>query len=556
MPGCSNKSVHRMLIRIPPISATSGTRRALSGALLGKWAALSFLTMLLVPVRPAFPSFSETASAVAATSPPAASAPENPSFRYDSRLDLTAGEPERFRGEFKAEYPKDPFAGAVDGAPSFLLQRGEYGASRYGLTAEMGDIRIRQTLNTAQEISGRGGRFGFLTGSSGNSAKFETFAAAGAHGNSHDDMLVGATGELSLLGESARFKTIFLSGRQSLDREGRWPDSGAKKGDVLGLVAVFNPFDGRVSAEAEIDYSVFDGNTSDDSSAVHDSACRLKLGGGWGRSRYTALYERTGPQYRLMGNRGPARDSEGVSLGVATSLELHAFDFKLSRYNDNTEKSDLHPRLYRYEGFVDYRFRGFKAVPLALQYRKTFIDSTNEPLGYLPKEVEEDAVSGRMNYLAGKWDLGLRGTLSQRTDKLRQQREAATHTIGFLPRFVAGALKVTPDFSVKRVIEFPANLRTDHYAVDLGLNGTLLESRLNYEVKGGFKRETTSISGSGKQVIGAKVKAAYPLARFFKWSRSSTLGIKGEYKGIDNRSYDRRESDFSLLISLDGGKFL
>ena len=510
------------------------------------------LALLLVPARPAFPSFSQAVPPATSKSAPAAAAPDDP---LSLRVELPGG-PERFRSEFKAEYPKELWSGDLDGAPSYLLQRGEYGGSGFGVFAEMGDIRINQTLNTVQEISGRGGRFGFLTGSSGNSARFETFAAAGANGDSHDHTLVGATGELSLMGDSARFKTIFLSGRQSLDTEGRWPDSGAKKGDVLGLVAVFNPFDGRVSAEAEVDYSVFDGNTADANAAVHDSAYRLKLGGGWGRSRYTALYERTGPQYRLMSGQGPARDSEGVSLGVATSLQQHALDFKLSRYNNNTENDELYPRLYRYEGFVDYRFKGFKAVPLALQYRKTFIDSTKEPLGYLPKEVEEDAVSGEMNLLAGKWDLGVRGTLSQRTDKLRQQRETATHLVGFRPKFVAGQVKVAPDFSVKRVTQFPSNLRTDHYAVDLGLNGSLMESRLDYEVKGGFKRETTGVPGTGRQVIGAKVKAAYPLSRFFKWSRASSLGIKGEYKGVDNRAYDRRESDFSLLISLDGGKFM
>lgn len=545
-----------MLIRLLPISATSGARRAHFEALLCKWGVLSLLAMLLVPVSPAFPSFPETPPPVTAMRAPAAVAPVDQPLLYDARVDLVSGEPERFRGEFKAQYPSDPFGVVVDGAPSSFLQRGEYGGSGFGLFAEMGDLRIGQTLNTAQEISGRGGRFGFLTGSSGNRARFETFAAGAAGGGSQDDMLVGATGELSLLGESARFKTIYLSGRQSLDRDGRWPDTGAKRGDVLGLVAVFAPFDGKVSAEAEIDYSVFDGNTADAHSAVRDSACRLKLGGGWGRSRYTALYERTGAQYRLMGNRGPARDSEGVSLGVATSVLLHAFDFKLSRYNNNTDKSELYPRLYRYEGFVDYRFSGFKGVPLALQYKKTLIDSANEPLGYLPKEVEEDAVSGQMNYLAGKWDLGLRGVLSQRTNKLYRQRETATHTLGFLPRFNAGPVKVTPDFSVKRVTEFASHLRTDHYAVDLGLNGSLLESRLDYEVKGGFKRETTGVARTGRQVVGAKVKAAYPLARFFKWSSNPSLGIKGEYKGIDNRSYDRRESDFSLLISLDGGKFL
>ena len=474
-----------------------------------------------------------------------------PGLALEAPLPVSPG----FRSEFRAEYPKEPWNGVQQTRPSFLLQRGEFGGSGYRFFAEMGDLQLKQTRNTLQQVQGRGGRFSFLTGGSGSRATFETFAASGTHGPGPDDTLVGATGELLLLDESARFKTIFLSGRKSLDKEGRWPTAGARKGDVVGIVAHLEPFGGKLSAEAEYDYSVYDGNTSDLTSALHDSAYRFKLSGGWGPSRYTALYERTGPRYRLMSD-APPRDREGGSLGVETALAAHAFDLKLSRYNDNVESDPLSPRLYRYEGVFDYRFKGFEMLPLALQYRKTFIDSSNEPSGYLSREAAEEAVSGELNYLAGRWSLGLRGGLSQRCDRLRQQKELSSASVGFLPRFSAGSFTVTPDLSLKRVTDFTVSQRTDQYALNLGVTGTLLEQRLDYELKGGFKRESTGVPGTGREIVGAKVKAAYPLPQLFKWSRPPSLGIKGEYNGINNLTEDRRDSDFSLLISLDGGSFL
>ncbi|BCG45530.1 hypothetical protein GEOBRER4_n0287 [Citrifermentans bremense] len=525
---------------------------------LGCFAACFVLSLaaLLAPARQASSSYLELPAAPAASASQTA-APAAPVEAAGFHLlpAQKAAETARFRSQFRAEYPNEPWSALGDVTPSFVLQQGEYGGRGYGVLAEMGDIRIKQTPNTLNEAAGRGGRFALLTGNSGNRAKLETFAASGVPGASQDDLLVGATGELSLMSDSARLKTIFLSGRRALDGEGRWP-SGAKKGDVLGLVAAIDPFGGRLAAEAELDYSSYDGDTADETAATRDSARRLKFGGEWGGSRYSALYERTGPRYRLLAGDGPERDSEGVAFGLGHSFELHSFDVKLSRYNDNTEKNDLSPRLYRYEGLVDYHFRGASKLPLSLQYRKRFIDSTKEPLGYLPREVEEDAVSGKLNLLAGGWDLGLRGGVSQRTDKLRRQRESSTQSVGFLPKFTAAGVTVLPDLSLKRVMDYSNSQRTDQYSVNLGLNGTLLEKRLGYEVKGGYKEERTGATGTGKQVVGAKVKAAYPLARFFKWLRPPTLGVKGEFKEINDRAADSRESDFSLLISLDGGTFM
>lgn len=530
-----------MLVTNAPKSAALDERKAPAGAfrVLLRFA-LILCTLAALPALASYPE------------PEGALSPLPLQLQSKELFGPPAPEAAASRSEFKVEYPKDPVQGAP--APSFLLQKGEYGWGGFNLFAEMGDIRIKETRNTVQEAKGRGGRFQFLTGNAGNSAKFETFAAAGAHGGSPDDMLVGATGELALR-QNARFKTIFLSGRESLDKEGRWPDAGSRRGDVLGFVAQMEPFRGAV-AEAEYDYSVFDKDTSDENSPVHDSACRVKLGGGFGVSRYTALYERTGPRYRLMTGGGPERDTEGVSLGVETALSLHAFDVKLSRYNDNTDKNDLYPRLYRYQGAIEYRFLGLKSLPLALQYKKTFIDSTREPLGYLPKEAEEEAVSGQVHYLAGKWDLGVRGGLAQRSDRLSSRRESSTTTFGFLPRYAAGSFTLAPDFSLKKTRDFANAVDTDQYSVNLGLSGSLLEKKLDYELKGGYRKEVTGTPGTGKESVGAKVKAGYPLARLFKWSGQPVLGVRGEYKESSTRIDDRRESDFSLLISLDGATFL
>lgn len=458
-----------------------------------------------------------------------------------------------FSSEFQAEYPATPWDPDRQGKPSFVLQRGEYGGSGFKLRAEMGDLRLAETGNTLQEAWGRGGRFSLLSGSAANRVVFRTFAASGDRPGP-EDSLVGATGELSLLGDSARFKTIFVSGRRSLDREGRWPTAGAKRGDVVGFVARLEPIREKLAAEVEYDYSTYDANTADSGSALRDSACRVKVTGDVGGNRYAALYERTGPRYRLMGD-GPERDREGGSIGIGRAFDSHDLDVRLSRYNNNTEGDPLNPRLYRYEGVVDYKFKGFKTLPLALQYRKTLIDSKQEPAGYQPKDLDEDAVSGQVNYLAGRWDLGLRGGVTQRTDRLRQQRDLATTSVGFFPRFSAGSFTLFPDLFIKRTSDYAADQRTNQYAVSFGATGNLLEKRLDYEVKGGFKKESSG-AGNGREVLGAKVKALYPLAGLFRWTRQPSLGIKGEYNGINNLTEDRRQNDFSLLISLDGGSFL
>lgn len=506
-------------------------------------AAMLSLT-LAEPARPLAATVPEVPSAAAGPAPALLQAPppeEPPQITSHLYSSPSAAREGRWKTEFQ------------DGAA--LKQRGVYSANGLSLLAEMGEISISETPNTVHGLSGKGGRLAVSTGNGGNALRLQTFASSGVGGSGSGGMLVGATGEISLLSDAARFKTILFSGRESLQQGVQRLTPGEKRGDVVGVVATVEPFKGRLAAEAELDFSIFDRDTADDVDAIRDSALRLQLVGELGRYRYKALYERTGPEYRLFGAKGPKRDSEGVSLGVETSLGVHGFDVKLSRYHNNTRDEELKPRLYRYEGLLDYTFRAIDELPLGLRYKKTFVDSAQEPAGYLPRKSEEDAVAGKVNYLRGKWDLGLLASYSQRTDLIRDEREATSTTFSFLPKYAAGELTVTPDFSLQRSVDIPASQRTARYAVGVGISGSALEKRLDYQLNGAFKKELAA-TGYRKETVGANVKAAYPFLTLFRKNWQPSLGISGEYSGITDPAALRRENAFTLLFSVEGKSLL
>lgn len=440
------------------------------------------------------------------------------------------------------------FALQLDKRSDLLQQGDDY--RRFGVEAETGDIEITDIPGAVQSPNRSGGRVVLQPKGVWNGVRMETFATTNNSGTGYDSSVVGATGEISSVGKALTLKTLYLSGREALDP---WPLlSNRRKGEVLGLFATVDPFGGKLAAEAEVGFSSFDVSTADDVSAVSDSACHVKFFGRSGGSRYSALYERIGPQYRVVGARVPKRDSEGVSLALATESPLHALDLKVSRYNDNVGNSVLYPRLYKYEGIFDYTFKGVKSLPLGLRYRKTITDSDREPAGWSEQKKDEDAFSGRLRYLSGRWDLGMEATYSQRSDGVRGELDSTATGLSLSPKFSAWGLNVAPEFAMKRSKDFVNSVDGDEYAVNLGINGKALEKKLDYEVRGGYKKEWTNLPDDGRDTLTARVKAAYPLI-FLGNRRRPVIGIKGEYTGVVNQATsDRRSNAVSLLFSIEG----
>ena len=204
---------------------------------------------------------------------------------------------------------------------------------------------------------------------------------------------------------------------------------------------------------------------------------------------------------------------------------------------------------------VDYSFKGLQTLPFGIQYRKVLLESAREPDGFEPRETDTESVSGRLNGLTGGWDLGLQVSYFQRSERIRDQREAAGGMLSFVPKFTAPHVAVAPDFSLKRSTYFPIRLCTEEYAVGLGINGRL-HGKLDYQLRGGFKRERTDLPASGKETLGANLSAGYQFVKLFKGSRQPSLGIKGEYIGISEQASPRRNTTFSLLVFIDNESVL
>jgi hypothetical protein len=433
--------------------------------------------------------------------------------------------------------------------PEYILQRGKFSQNGLSLLAEIGDITITETQNTAQSVSRRGGRFVLQMGNSSNAIRLQAIAASGAWERSSESLMSGMSGELSLLTESIRFKTIYLKNREPLI-------SGAvNKGDVIGFLVVLEPFKRKLVVETEADLARFDSGATDNALPVQDWAYRIKTGGALGVVRYTALHERTGPDYRLLAGTGPRRDTEGITLDIEHNFQFHILDLKFARYHDNVNGNATYPRLYSYEGTIDYTFKGIRALLLGLQYRKTLIDSTREPRGYTAKETDEDAISGRINYLVKKWDLGLKMGYSQRTNVFKNTPELSVGSVVVSPKFTEDNITVMPVFSVSRSKHLTSNIQKNVYAINIDVKGNIIDKKLNYEASNWFSKERISVSRD-KEAAGIKLKFVYKFDRVFNNFFHTTIGARGEYRRTSDQALSLIKNDYNLMLYIDSGKGL
>lgn len=475
----------------------------------------------------------------------------NPLLLATGNPAVPGGDPTRWKTEVAATARPNQ---VWDPSPEFLRLRGEYDLERFSFKTELGDISIDETPYLAHDLSRRGARVWLQAGGGPAVARLSTFAGTGVNAAGTNGVLVGATGELSLLSDLARFKTVFLSGREALDPASR--TSGERRGESLGFLATLEPFKGKLAAEAEVDFSQVDPNTHASEQGQTDMAYRVKVGGALSNYRYSALYTFTGPQYRVVSGSGPQPNNAGVALTMGADFQVHALDLNLSRYNDNTGDSDLHPTLYRQEGVLGYTFKGIKSLPFGLQYKKTLLTSAREPEGVAPRDIDTDALTSRVNYLVKNWDFGLSWNFQQQTDRLRDARESIAHTVRFAPKYQGKGFSVAPDFSLRRSRDFVAAVDKDTYAVNLDLKGSLLTNRFGYEMKSGYSKDVASVPSAASESFGTRIKLGCDVSKIRKNPILASIGIKGEYNRTIPGDTTAGRSDYTVMVVLDSAKNL
>ncbi len=440
----------------------------------------------------------------------------------------------------------------------YLLQ-GKYSSDEFQLLTGIGDIQINETKNTVQGLARRGGRFSLqykdfnLSAFVVNSKQVFGFRnvrdGIGIDG-SLDDHIMGVSAEAGFFDNKVSFKTIYVTGGEEGSSFGIFTEGGGNKGDALGIVLKTDFFEQKLTTEAELDFSEFDADTSDEFSSESDSAYKLKAGGYSGNYSYEALYEYMGPDYEVIGNQGLPKNREGFTFNGGANFQIHSVNLSFSRYNDNVKKDDLYPRLYTYPGMIDYSFNKFQSLPMGLSYQKSIIDSTMETELTLPVRTDSDTFSGRINYMKDKWNLGLQTSHSIQDDREDTGNDTATTTYTFTSSYSLEHFSISPGFSFNRSKYRLQGTRTDIYTANLDIRGDALKGNLTYGVAGTYNRTKSSDGSTELDTINTNFEVAYLLGKKLLDFLNPTAGIRGLYRKANDSVYGTENDEFTLLLVL------
>ena len=440
---------------------------------------------------------------------------------------------------------------------NYLFQ-GRYTGNRFGFLAETGDVLINETSNTVQGLARRGGDLVFQSKDLHLQLRTfvvkseQVFGFKGGPGieGSTDDHILGISGDLGLFSEKARLRAIYVKGGEENNSFGISTTGGEKRGDVLGLLFMTDFFKQKLLTEAEVDFSRFDADTSDEFPRGHDKAYSLKIGGASGIYTYEGFYEYMGPNYEVIGNPYLQKNQEGYTLKAGVNHPIHIVNLSFSQYNDNVNKDDLFPRIYTYQGMADYTFNKFQNLPMGLSYQKTRLASRWEPPETLPIKTDTDTMTGRINYIKQPWNLGFSTSYSLQNDLTEATNDTTFVTLAFTPALTLEkpSLIISPSYSFTRILYRLINVYTDTNTATLDLRGDVFDKKLSYGFGGTYTLSKANDDSSNQDTLSTNFNVLYLLVKNFWGFLNPSVGIRGLYNRINDRILDQTTNEFALFL--------
>ncbi|NWF93650.1 MAG: hypothetical protein HXY46_12080 [Syntrophaceae bacterium] len=438
---------------------------------------------------------------------------------------------------------------------NYLFQ-GKYNGNRLNFLSEIGDVQINETPNTVQGLARRGGNLVFQ--SKDLHLQLRTFAVRseqvigfkgglGIEGTK-DDHIMGFSGDVGLISDKVRFRTIYITGGEESGSFGISTTGGEKRGDVLGFLLTTDFLKQRLTTEAELDFSRFDADTKDEFSREEDKAYRLKVGGVSGNYTYEGFYEYMGPDYEVIGNQGLQKNREGFTLKTGASFPIHSINLSFSRYNDNVENDDLYPVTYTTQGTVDYSLNKIKALPIGLSYQKSRIETKDEPLETLPIETDTDTVTGKINYIKGPWNLGFSTSYSLQNDRTSQDNDTTTVTYTLTPTYTQEHFSLSPSFSLNRTRNHLTRVYTDTYTTALDLRGDIFRKKLTYGLAGTYNIIRASDDTTKQDTLSTNFNISYLLFKNLWGFLNPSIGIRGLYNRTNDKVLGQTTNELALFL--------
>jgi hypothetical protein len=434
---------------------------------------------------------------------------------------------------------------------------GTYSKENFRFRTNIGDIQVNETPNTVFNLARKGGIFIFesdayqLNVFSLQSA--QVFGLKGGTGieGTVDGHILGVSGGLKLLDKKVEFRTIYVTGQESGNSFGISTIPGARKGDVTGFVMTSDFFENKLRTEFELDLSKFDPDISDEFKARSDKAYRLRAQGVLGMYNYEVLYEYIGRDYAVVGSQMIQKDKEGVSARGGAGLGVHAINLMLSRYNDNVRGDELFPRIVNYQGVLDYSFFGVPNLPVGAGYQKSLQDSTREPSGTSPVNLDTDTILGRIGYMIDKFNFGFQTSYSLMNDKTAANNDTTAITYTFTPAYNAPALMINPSFSINQTKSRITEVRTDTYTMNLDLRTRLFRDSAFFDLGGTYNIIRADNGSVNTRNLVANFRLAYKIKKFLKGYLRPTIGLRGTYLRITDKINPGSDRDeFTLFLVL------
>jgi hypothetical protein len=440
------------------------------------------------------------------------------------------------------------------------LLTGSYTKDDLRFKASVGDVLINETQYTVYSLARKGGVFNFEY----DAFQFNAFSVKSEQvfgirdtrdvigiGENNEHHILGISGGVNLFDKKVMFKTIYVTGGELGSSFGISTTQGPKKGDVLGFLLTSDLLENKFKTEFEADFSKFDPDTSDDFKSKSDHAYKVKLSGYFGKYNYEAMYEYIGRDYAVVGNQMIQKDKQGISLINGLNLGVHAVNLSLSRYNDNVKGDDLFPRIVNYQGTLDYSFNGIPSLPIGINYQKSVQDSTREPQGATQLEIYTDTVSGRINYMKDRFNLGFQTSYSLMNDRTSSNNDTTTITYTLTPSYNMPNISISSAFSLNQSKIHITDVKTDTYTINLDLRTMFFKDKGSFDIGSTYVITKADNSSIDNRNLNANFRLAYNIQKLLKGYFNPTVAIRGTYTNFRdkiNRSSDRDE--FILLLVL------
>ena len=460
---------------------------------------------------------------------------------------------------------------------NYLFQA-KYNGERINFLAEAGDITIDETPYTVTGLARRGGNLVFeskdlhlqLRTFDVKSEQLFGFVGGSGLGTTPSDHIFGASADLGLFSDKLRFRTIYVRGGEEgnsvgtstttttpIVTPGETPPYGIssttnqRKGDVLGFLLTSDFFDKKLVTEAELDFSRFDSDTSDEFRAKRDKAYRIKAGGTIKDYTYEALYEYIGRDYEVIGNQGLSKDKQGYALKAGGAFfKIHLLNLSFSQYHDNVKNDDLYARLYTTQGTLGYTFSKFENLPISLSYQRSVSRSKSDPIDTLHTRMDTDTITGNVNYKKTPWDFGFSASYSYQNDRTDAENDTTTVTYTFTPTYTLDYLSICPSFSFNRSLTHPTGVHTNTYTATLDLKGDLFQKRVTYGLGGTYSVVRASDGLSKQYTQNGNFNVYYLLFKDLWGFLNPSVGIRGLYNRTNDRVLRQITDEFALYFVL------